>query len=58
MLVEDHPDRLESQRALANAYDENGQSKEAIELLEKVVAIETRVLAEDHPSNGQYSGKE
>ncbi|KAF2008261.1 hypothetical protein BU24DRAFT_382136, partial [Aaosphaeria arxii CBS 175.79] len=48
-LDEDHPSRLASQRALAAAYEANGQVKEAVKLLESVVAIEAEVLAEDHP---------
>ncbi|KAF1984075.1 kinesin light chain [Aulographum hederae CBS 113979] len=44
------PDRLLSQRELARAYQANGQVKEAVKLLEGVVAIEEKkVLAEDHP---------
>jgi hypothetical protein len=31
------------------AYETNGQVKEAVALLEQVVAIEAYVLAEDHP---------
>ncbi|OOO06635.1 NB-ARC domain protein [Aspergillus oryzae] len=34
---------------LAIAYQANGQIKEALKLLEHVVAIRTEVLAEDHP---------
>jgi hypothetical protein len=34
---------------LASAYRANGQVKEAVRLLEHVVAINKRVLAEDHP---------
>jgi tetratricopeptide (TPR) repeat protein len=48
-LAEDHPDRLTSQRALARAYQANGQIEEAITLLEYDVAIEKKTLAEDHP---------
>ncbi|KAL8747908.1 MAG: hypothetical protein Q9190_000294 [Brigantiaea leucoxantha] len=47
---EDHPSRLASQHALAEAYRANGQVKEAVELLEQVVAIEKEVLKKDHPS--------
>jgi tetratricopeptide (TPR) repeat protein len=35
---------------LAGAYQANGQIEEAVRLLEQVVVIEGRVLAEDHPS--------
>jgi hypothetical protein len=38
-LAEDHPDRLASQHALAGAYESNGQVKEAVQMLEQVVAI-------------------
>ena len=48
--LEDHPSRLASQHELAGAYQANGQVKEAVKLLERVVAIRTEVLAEDHPS--------
>ena len=50
MLKEDHPDRLASQHALAGAYQADGQIKEAVKLLEQVVAIREKVLKEDHPS--------
>jgi tetratricopeptide (TPR) repeat protein len=49
-LSEDHPDRLSTQHVLASAYQANGQAKEAVRLLEHVVAIHKRVLAEDHPN--------
>ena len=42
-------DRLTSQHELARAYQANGQIKEAVKLLEGVVAIQAEVLAEDHP---------
>jgi tetratricopeptide (TPR) repeat protein len=48
-LPENHPDRLASQYELAMAYQANGQVKNAVRLLEHVVAIWERVLAEDHP---------
>ncbi|KAF1819352.1 uncharacterized protein K489DRAFT_291502, partial [Dissoconium aciculare CBS 342.82] len=41
--------RLASQHALAGAYQANGQTKEAIQLLEQVVAIRKTSLAEGHP---------
>ena len=49
-LSADNSDRLLSQYVLAGAYEDNGQVKEAVELLESIVAIEVEVLAEDHPS--------
>ncbi|PVH91900.1 hypothetical protein DM02DRAFT_702546, partial [Periconia macrospinosa] len=49
-LDKDDSDRLLSQHELAGAYQANGQVKEAVKLLEGVVAIRTEVLAEDHPS--------
>jgi len=48
-LRKDHPDRLTSQAVLASAYQANGQVREAVKLLEHVVATWERVLAEDHP---------
>ncbi|KAK4119383.1 purine and uridine phosphorylase [Parathielavia appendiculata] len=45
-----HPSRLASQHELAGAYRANGQVKEAVALLEQVVAIKAKTLAEDHPS--------
>jgi hypothetical protein len=49
-LAQDDANRLFSQHELAGAYQANGQVKEAVKLLERVVAIRTEVLAEDHPS--------
>lgn len=49
-LAEEHLYRLVSQRALAEAYQANGQIKEEIDLLEHVVAINTMTLVEEHPS--------
>ena len=48
-LTKDHPDQLSAQSALAQAYERNGQTKEAIILLEQVVKVEEN-LSEDHPS--------
>ncbi|KAH0556321.1 hypothetical protein GP486_005753 [Trichoglossum hirsutum] len=45
-LSQDDADRLLSQHMLAIAYQANGQVKEAVKLLERVVAIRTEVLAE------------
>ncbi|KAF3763152.1 hypothetical protein M406DRAFT_347016 [Cryphonectria parasitica EP155] len=47
---ETHPSRLASQHVLAGAYQENGQVKEAVELLEHVVKIRETTLDETHPS--------
>ncbi|KAK3940985.1 hypothetical protein QBC46DRAFT_432781 [Diplogelasinospora grovesii] len=47
VFAEDHPSRLASQHELAGAYRANGQVKEAVALLEQVVAIRKRVFAED-----------
>jgi tetratricopeptide (TPR) repeat protein len=47
-LPEDDRNRLSTQNALAQAYQDNGQIEDALQLLEDIVAIE-RVLAEDHP---------
>ncbi|RAK89252.1 TPR repeat protein, partial [Aspergillus costaricaensis CBS 115574] len=48
-LAQDNADRLLSQHELAIAYEANGQVKEAVKLLEHVVAIRSEVFAEDHP---------
>ncbi|RAK94780.1 uncharacterized protein BO80DRAFT_370334, partial [Aspergillus ibericus CBS 121593] len=50
ILVEEHPDRLTSQHALAGAYQYNGQMKEAVVLLEHVVAVKERTLTQEYPS--------
>ena len=34
---------------MAGVYEENGQVKEAVKLLEEVVRIKGQTLAEDHP---------
>jgi tetratricopeptide (TPR) repeat protein len=47
-LPEDDADRLLTQHVLAMAYQANGQVRDAIRLLEQVVAIREQVLAEDH----------
>jgi tetratricopeptide (TPR) repeat protein len=46
-LDESDSKRLESQLMLGIAYERNGQVKYAVELLEHVVAIQTKVRAED-----------
>ena len=38
-----------SEHELASAYQANGQVKEAVKLLERVVAIRAEVLTEDYP---------
>jgi hypothetical protein len=48
-IPEDNSELLLAQHCLASAYRANGQVKEAVQLLEHVVAIRRRVLAEDHP---------
>ncbi|KAH8591237.1 hypothetical protein B0O99DRAFT_520040 [Bisporella sp. PMI_857] len=48
-LLEEHPDRLASEHELARAYLYNRQTKQAITLLEDVVAIEKKTLAKEHP---------
>ncbi|KAK0706496.1 hypothetical protein B0T26DRAFT_743737 [Lasiosphaeria miniovina] len=49
-LAEDHPSRILSQYNLALAYREDGQVKQAVKLLEHVVAVQSKSLTEDHPS--------
>jgi tetratricopeptide (TPR) repeat protein len=48
-LSQDDPDRLVSQHALALVYQANGQVPEAVQLLESVVKIRSRILVEEHP---------
>nr|CEG03615.1 unnamed protein product [Fusarium acuminatum CS5907] len=50
ILAEVHPDRLASQHELARAHLDDGQTKKAVEILERVVAVEAGILAEDDPS--------
>ncbi|KAL2700363.1 hypothetical protein AAEP93_008886 [Penicillium crustosum] len=45
---EEHPDRLASQHELARAYESNGQIKQAVGLLEHVVAIKQAVGLLEH----------
>jgi tetratricopeptide (TPR) repeat protein len=49
-LAKAHPSRLASQHELARTYLANGQTKDAIQLLEHVVAIQETSLAKTHPS--------
>jgi tetratricopeptide (TPR) repeat protein len=49
-LLDDDADKLSTQHVLAIAYQANGQVRDAVWLLEHVVAIRERVLAEDHPN--------
>jgi hypothetical protein len=48
-LAADHPSRLALQHALALAYDADGLTHKAIDLLESVVDIKTRILLADRP---------
>ena len=49
VLAEDHPSRLASQHELAGAYQAIGRVSEAVKLLEQVVAIQEKVVADQHP---------
>jgi thioredoxin-like negative regulator of GroEL len=49
-LTEEHPSRLASQHALAEAYRADGHVQKAVELLEHVLAVEANSLRDDHPS--------
>lgn len=49
-LDKEHPSRLASQHALAGAYESDGQTKKAVELLEHVVAIKELLIRRDYPS--------
>jgi hypothetical protein len=49
-LAADHPSRLVSQYALAGVYRADEQVQEAVDLLERVVEVKTRVLHVDRPS--------
>jgi Tetratricopeptide repeat len=46
VLVEEDPDRMASQRTLAQVYQAGGQVGKAVELLEHVVAVQAKVLLE------------
>ena len=43
-------DRLASQHELADAYDDNGQTKEAVALLEHIIKVQETTLAATRPS--------
>lgn len=47
---EEHPDRQFSEHALANAYRSSGQAKNAVQILERVVAARKRTAAEEDRS--------
>jgi tetratricopeptide (TPR) repeat protein len=49
-LDEDDSNRLLSQHVLTGAYQAHGHVQKAIELLETVIAVHIRVLAQEHPS--------
>jgi tetratricopeptide (TPR) repeat protein len=49
-LDEDNSDLLLSQHVLAGAYRVDGQVQKAVQLLEHVVAVREKTLAEEHPS--------
>ncbi|KAH7092522.1 hypothetical protein FB567DRAFT_625504 [Paraphoma chrysanthemicola] len=49
-LAETHPERLRSQHVLAGAYKSDGQTMEAIALLEHIVKVGETTLAETHPN--------
>jgi hypothetical protein len=49
-LGEDNLDRLLSQHVLAGVYQADGQVQKAVQLLEHVVAVKEKVMAEEHPS--------
>jgi hypothetical protein len=50
MLAETYLNQLSSQHALAIAYQANGQTKEAVELLEHVVKVKQTTVLAPHPS--------
>jgi tetratricopeptide (TPR) repeat protein len=49
-MIEDDSDLLLSQHVLAMAYEADGQVQKAVELLEHIVKVEEKTLAEEHPS--------
>ncbi|CAN9344572.1 unnamed protein product [Alternaria sp. RS040] len=49
VLDEDDPDRLVAQHALGASYEANGQTEDAVRLLEHVVEVRDKTLAETHP---------
>jgi tetratricopeptide (TPR) repeat protein len=48
-LYEDDPDRLSSEHELGASYWANGQTEDAVRLLEHVVKVQDDTLAETHP---------
>ena len=48
-LGADHPDTLPFRNNLAGAYQEAGEVRRALPLLERVVADSERLLGADHP---------
>jgi hypothetical protein len=50
VLVEEHPQRLESQHVLAGAYQADGQVEKVVALMEHVIAVKARVFRDDYPS--------
>jgi tetratricopeptide (TPR) repeat protein len=49
-LDETDSDRLSAEHALAGAYHEDGQVQKALELMEHVVTVKGKILAEEHLS--------
>jgi hypothetical protein len=47
---ENHTDQLASQHKPTLAYRGNWRVKKAVQMLEQIVALKERMLAEDHPS--------
>ena len=48
-LAEEHPDRLESQYALAKAYQADGQINKAVNMLKHVAEVKERTRPRKHP---------
>jgi hypothetical protein len=49
VLGAEHPDTLTSMNNLAFIWKYLGQDKEAIELMEECVALQSRIIGIDHP---------